>query len=183
MRRTTASPAELRVAAGLRRRDPDAVRTLCAEYGPSAFALLRHTISDRGAAEDVYQQVLIEAWQRSPTYDPERASLRTWLATIARSRAIDHMRRRVPEPCDPASLRLHAREPDFDYADRMALDELLAQLPTTEVELVRLRFEVGLTQRQIAFHTGMPLGTVKSRTASALRRLRKLAEAQRTPPR
>jgi RNA polymerase sigma-70 factor, ECF subfamily len=181
MRRSAPSPAELRVAAGLRRRDPDAVRTMCAEYGPSAFALLRHTLTDRGAAEDVYQQVLLEAWQRSPTYDPERASLRTWLATIARSRAIDHMRRRLPEPCDPSSMRLGAREPAVDHADRLALDELLAQLPATECELVRLRFEVGLTQRQIAFHTGIPLGTVKSRTASALRRLRKLVEDERTP--
>ena len=63
----------------------------------------------------------------------------------------------------------------------MAIDELLAQLPPAECELVRLRFEVGLTQRQIAFHTGIPLGTVKSRTASALRRLRKLVEDERTP--
>ncbi len=101
MRRSTPSSAEIRIAAGLRRRDPDAVRALYAEYGPSALALLRKTIADRMAVEDVFQQVLLEAWQRSPSYDPTRASLSTWLSTIARTRAIDHLRRRVPEPFDP----------------------------------------------------------------------------------
>ena len=100
MRRSAPSHAELRVVAGLHRRDPDAVRTMCAEYGQPALALLRRALRDGNAVEDVYQQVLLEAWQRSPTYDPARASLRTWMATIARSRAIDHMRRRVPEPLD-----------------------------------------------------------------------------------
>jgi RNA polymerase sigma-70 factor (ECF subfamily) len=182
MRRTAPSSAEIRVAAGLRRRDPDAVRTMCADYGQSALALLRHALADRTAVEDVYQQVLLEAWQRSPTYDPARASLRTWIATIARSRAIDHMRRRVPEPTDPDTVNLHSREAAGDPVERMALEDMLRRLPDAEREVVRLRFQMGLSQRQIAAHAGLPLGTVKSRTASALRRLRRMFEDERTPP-
>lgn len=182
MRRSAPSPAELRIAAGLRRRDPDAVRSLCHEYGPSALALLRHTLRDRGAVEDVYQQVLLEAWLRSPTYDPARSSLRTWLATIARSRAIDELRRRVPEPYDPETAgRMRAREPALDPIDRIALDEHLDQLPPNEADVVRLHFELGLSQRQISAQTGVPLGTVKSRSASALRRLRAMMEDERAP--
>jgi RNA polymerase sigma-70 factor (ECF subfamily) len=180
MRRSAPSHAELRVVAGLHRRDPDAVRTMCADYGQSALALLRQALRDRSAVEDVYQQVLLEAWQRSPTYDPTRASLRTWMATIARSRAIDHMRRRVPEPTDPQSVHLCNREPAIDLVDRMALDDLLQRLPDAEAVVVRLRFQIGLSQRQIALHTGVPLGTVKSRNASALRHLRDMLEAERT---
>src|SRR5215217_6997217 len=111
MRRSAPSSSELRIAAGLRRRDPDAVRALYAEYGPGALALLHDAIrGDRGAVEDVYQQVLLEAWQRGRSFDPARASLRTWLATIARSRAIDHLRRRVPEPYDPSVASAGGRE-------------------------------------------------------------------------
>src|SRR5829696_9287213 len=135
MRRSAPSPSELRIAAGLRRRDPDAVRALYAEYGPGALALLHDAIRDRAAVEDVYQQVLLEAWQRGRSFDPTRASLRTWLATIARSRAIDHMRRRVPEPHDPAeSLHDAARaaagdwEPATQLVDRVTLEQMLERL-------------------------------------------------------
>jgi RNA polymerase sigma-70 factor, ECF subfamily len=184
MRRTVPSPSELRIAAGLRRRDPEAVRALYAEYGASAFALLHDTIGDRSAAEDVFQQVLLEAWQRSPTYDPTRASLRTWLSTIARSRAIDHLRRRVPEPRDPtfATAGVAIEEPAADVVDRMAVDGLLERLAPEEAEVVRLRVLFGLSQRQIARLTGIPLGTVKSRTASALRHLRTMLDEEGCAP-
>jgi RNA polymerase sigma-70 factor (ECF subfamily) len=188
MRRSTPSSSELRIAAGLRRRDPDAVRALYAEYGPGALALLHDAIRDRGAVEDVYQQVLLEAWQRGRSFDPARASLRTWLATIARSRAIDHLRRRVPEPRDPTDAYAYAGrelgsacEPVAQLVDRVTLEQLFEQLTPEETEVVRLRFQVGLSQRQISAHTGVPLGTVKSRTASALRRMRTMLEEECTP--
>ena len=188
MRRSAPSTTELRIAAGLRRRDPDAVRALYAEYGPGALALLHDTIRDRSAVEDVYQQVLLEAWQRGRSFDPARASLRTWLATIARSRAIDHLRRRVPEPHDPSipyagrrELGGEASEPVAQLVDRVTLEQLLTRLTPDEAEVVRLRWHLGLSQRQIAAHLDVPLGTVKSRTASALRRLRAMLEEERTP--
>ena len=187
MRRSAPSATELRIAAGLRRRDPDAVRALYAEYGPGALALLHDAIRDRGAVEDVYQQVLLKAWQRGRSFDPARASLRTWLATIARSRAIDHLRRRVPEPCDPCGTYADGRvlggassEPVAQLVDRVTLEQLMERLTPEESEVVRLRWHVGLSQRQISVHTGVPLGTVKSRTASALRRLRVMLEEERT---
>lgn len=187
MRRSAPSATELRIAAGLRRRDPDAVRALYAEYGPGALALLHDAIRDRGAVEDVYQQVLLEAWQRGRSFDPARASLRTWLATIARSRAIDHLRRRVPEPHDPSDAYADGRaldgacEPVAQLVDRVTLEQLMERLTPEEAEVVRLRWQVGLSQQQISAHTGVPLGTVKSRTASALRRLRSMLEEERTP--
>lgn len=188
MRRSVPTATELRIAAGLRRRDPDAVRALYAEYGPGALALLHDAIRDRGAAEDVYQQVLLEAWQRGRSFDPARASLRTWLATIARSRAIDHLRRRIPEPYDMTGTYADGRElgaassePVAQLVDRVTLEQLMERLTPEESEVVRLRWHLGLSQQQISAHTGVPLGTVKSRTASALRRLRAMLEEERTP--
>lgn len=179
---------ELRIADGLRRGDPEAVRALYVEYGPPTLAALSATLGDRNAAEDVFQQVLLEAWLRCASFDPGRASLRTWLATIARSRAIDHLRRRVPEPHDPqmpVGDDRAAGEPLAAVDDRMLVDDLLrrlARLAPAEAEVVRLHFRVGLTQRQIVAHTGMPLGTVKSRLASALRRLRVMLEEGELAP-
>jgi RNA polymerase sigma-70 factor (ECF subfamily) len=183
MRRAFPSQSEIRIAAGLRRRDPDAVRALCTEYGPSALALLRTAIADRMAVEDVYQQVLLEVWQRSASYDPARASLHTWLSTIARSRAIDHLRRRVPEPYDPMldSVGTPTREGSVEVVDRLILDEVLDRLPREEREIVRMRFHFGFSQRQIALILAIPIGTVKSRTSAALRRLRTMLEEERTP--
>jgi RNA polymerase sigma-70 factor (ECF subfamily) len=181
MRRSAPSSTELRIAAGLRRRDPDAVRALYAEYGPGALALLHEAIRDRGAAEDVYQQVLLEAWQRGRSFDPARASLRTWLATIARSRAIDHLRRRIPEPHDPSDTREPGGAWEPQLVDRVTLEQLVERLTPAEAEVVRLRYHLGLSQSQISVHTGVPLGTVKSRTASALRHLRAMLEEERAP--
>ena len=74
-------------------------------WKPTAAPLLgflTQMLRDPGTAEDVLQQVLLEVWQRAENYDPDRASLLTWVLTIARSRALDELRRRVPEPLDPA---------------------------------------------------------------------------------
>src|SRR5215218_7533765 len=162
MRRSVPSTTELRIAAGLRRSDPDAVRALYAEYGPDALALLHHAIRDRAAVEDVYQQVLLEAWQRGRTFDPARASLRTWLATIARSRAIDHLRRRVPEPRDPADALQHVEEQAIDALhEQWRFAALLERLPDEERDMLRRRFYDGRSQTEIAVDTGVPLGTVK----------------------
>jgi hypothetical protein len=85
---------ERRLARRLARRDPDALRALYDLHGGAIFGALQRVLGDRAAAEDVQQQVFLEAWQRAERFDPERGGLRTWLLTIARSRAIDHLRRR-----------------------------------------------------------------------------------------
>jgi RNA polymerase sigma-70 factor (ECF subfamily) len=104
--------------------------------------------------------------------------------TIARSRAVDQLRRRVPEPRDPSgSLALLEGEAD-PRADLDALVEqwrvahLLGQLPDEEADLLRRRFYGGRSQREIAEETGIPLGTVKMRMVHALGRLRGLIDEE-----
>src|SRR4051794_6274656 len=167
---------ERRLAQRLARRDPDALRELHDLHGRATFGFLLRTLGDRATAEDVQQQVFLEAWQRGERYDADRGGLLTWLLTIARSRAIDHLRRRVPEPRDPASAVALA-----DRADESRVDDLLehwrmagelAQLPVEQSELLRRRFYLGQSQTEIAEATGVPLGTVKSRMVTGLERLR-----------
>jgi RNA polymerase sigma-70 factor (ECF subfamily) len=171
--------AERRLAAALRGGDARALDTIHAQYGATVFGYLAHTLRDRATAEDVFQQVLTEVWRRGAQYDPSRASLVTWILTIARSRAIDELRRRRPEPLDPGVLPESAVDaPQDDVVDRWRMSHLLAQLPVEERRLLELRFYGELSQREIAERTGMAMGTIKSRMVRGLERLRDLMDAE-----
>ncbi|MEZ5076746.1 MAG: sigma-70 family RNA polymerase sigma factor [Solirubrobacterales bacterium] len=172
-----------RLAEGLRERDPAALREVYEQLGRITFGFLLKTLGDRGAAEDVQQQVFLEVWRRAESFDPGRGSLLTWVMTIARSRAIDHLRRRVPEPVDPqtASDRIEAgvgSEEIEALAEQWRLRGLLDRLPEAEAELLRMRFYGELTQSEIAAQEGIPLGTVKTRMFNGLRRLREMIDEE-----
>lgn len=171
------------LTAGLRRGDPDALAEIHRRYGGVVVSYLRTTLRDPGAAEDVHQEVFLEVWRRGSSFDPARASLGTWIMVIARSRAIDHLRRRIPEPHDPQGAGTLMREdedpsqsPDT-LIERWRLAVLLAELPDDEARILRMRFHEGFSQSEIAERTGIPLGTVKTYMVRGLRRLRDLMEA------
>lgn len=174
-------PEERELAARLARRDPAALEELYARFGRTTFGFLVKALDDRAAAEDVQQQVFLEVWQRAAQYDPRRSSLLTWIMLIARSRAVDHLRRRVPEPRDPsgAVALLEAEDAHVEeLVEQWHMAHLLRQLPREEADLLRRRFYEDRNQREIASETGIPLGTVKMRMVSGLRRLRTLMEAE-----
>jgi RNA polymerase sigma-70 factor (ECF subfamily) len=176
--------AERRLAAALRRRTPEALERVYAEYGGATFGFLLRAVGDRASAEDIQQVVFTEVWQRAAEYDPRRASLLTCILTIARSRAIDHLRKRVPEPRDPAqAVRLAEAAPRRDDPIDELLGEarlgwLLRRLPAEEAEVLRLRFRDDRSQTEIATALGLPLGTVKMRMVKALQRLEVLVTAE-----
>lgn len=168
------------------RRDPSAIDALYLEYSDTVLAYLLRTLGDRGAAEDVRQQVFAELWQRAGEYDPARAGLLTWVLMITRSRAIDQLRRRSrqPEPQPPAQVAVLAdaraeRAPADDRViERWRIAHLLSRIPAEEAELLRKRFYEERSQREIAAETGIPLGTVKMRMVQALERLREMIEQE-----
>ena len=128
--------------------------------------------------------MLLEVWQRASDYDARRAGLLTWILTIARSRAIDELRKRVPEPRDPAGVARQADpDPDPDRSpdalvERWSVAHMLTRLRPEEASILRLRFYEDLSQSEIAARTGVPLGTVKMRMVSALERLREMMDAE-----
>jgi RNA polymerase sigma-70 factor, ECF subfamily len=173
-----------RAAAALAHRRPEAMALVMEAHGRTILGYLTQLLRDRSTAEDVLQQVLLEVWQRAPSYDRTRASLLTWVLTIARSRAVDELRRRVPEPVDPMAAAERARrgEPSEDEPERLLerwrIAALLERLPRDESSLLRLRFYDGLTQSEIAERTGISPGTIKSRMVNGLTQLRELLEAE-----
>jgi RNA polymerase sigma-70 factor (ECF subfamily) len=115
-------------------------------------------------------------WHKAHLFDPSRASVATWIFTIARNKKIDALRKqRRPEPEDLT----WGPEPEPDQADVMAmqedsqrLEEAMKQLPQQQRELIERAFYGDLSHSEIAAETGLPLGTIKSRIRLALERLR-----------
>jgi RNA polymerase sigma-70 factor (ECF subfamily) len=173
------------LAKRLKRRDPDALRDVYERFGRASFGYLLQILPDRATAEDVQQQVFLQVWQRAHTYDPDRGSLLTWILTIARSRAIDELRRRVPEPRDPSgaiALLESAQGSDSRQVDELLehwlFAQLLDRLPAGEADVLRRRFYLRQTQAQIAAETGIALGTIKARMVSGLDGLRTLIDSE-----
>jgi RNA polymerase sigma-70 factor (ECF subfamily) len=184
VRQRTPSRSERRLAARLARGDNRALAEIQDQYGGVLRGYLQQTLSDRSAAEDVLQQVMLEVWQRGGSFDAKRGSMLSWLMAITRSRAIDHVRRRVPEPHDPETTTrlLDSRETELaaseQLADEWQMAHLLTLIPRQEARILWLRFHRDLSQSEIAAETGIALGTVKMRMVSGLGRLRKLMEQQ-----
>ena len=174
---------EEEIGAALRRTDARAIEELHELYGRAVLGYLLQEIRDRAAAEDVHQQVFTELWSRSERYDPKRGTLFTWVMTVARSRAIDYLRRRRPEPHDPShAAELAEGDGERDAAEGMIerwhVAGLLERIPSDEASMLKMRFYEELTQREISERTGIALGTVKMRMVQALERLRELIEGE-----
>ncbi|MGC9219877.1 MAG: sigma-70 family RNA polymerase sigma factor [Solirubrobacteraceae bacterium] len=173
-----------RTVRALRDHAPEAMAYVMESHGRAVLGFLTNILGNAATAEDVLQQVLLEVWQRAAEYDPDRAGLLTWVLTIARSRAIDELRRRVPEPVDPTGAALETRvgaaaDSEIDQLlEQWRMAGLLARLPREEAELLRLRFYEGLSQSEIADSTGVALGTVKARMVKGLCQLRSLLEVE-----
>ncbi len=171
------------------RGDPDAVRAVYGRYGRFVYAVAFKVLGDRGLAEEATQQTFLAAWRAAASFDVSR-QLGPWLATIARRIAIDIHRREARRPVgvaleevDPAAPELVTRPVSIETAYeiwevRRALDEL----PEEERRVIRLAHFEGLTHAQIAARLDVPVGTIKSRTFRAHRRLAGLLGHLREPP-
>ena len=155
----------------------DAYRTL----GPLVMSYIGRYVPQPDV-EDVMQRVFYEVWRVHERFDPQQ-SLRAWVLSIARKRAIDHLRKRrdVVVPMD--SMREIIGDDGRETADRMVwADEVrggLDKLPELQREVIELAYFGGYTQTEISARLGVPLGTVKTRTARGLQRLAGLLENTR----
>ncbi|TCP27132.1 RNA polymerase sigma-70 factor (ECF subfamily) [Rhodovulum adriaticum] len=158
------------------RKDQRAFASLFAHFAPRVKAFLMKSGADPALAEEVAQDVMATLWHKAHMFDPERASVATWIFTIARNRRIDVLRKsRRPEPEDLPWGPEH--EPD--QADTIALQQeseqlgkALAALPENQRVLIERAYFGEFSHSEIAAETGLPLGTIKSRIRLALERLR-----------
>jgi RNA polymerase sigma-70 factor (ECF subfamily) len=168
-------------------RDPVAFAAAYREHAPAALAIAQRVLGDRATAEDAVQDVFLQLWREPRKFDPRRGTLRNYIALMARSRALDRIRSR--SVADSAADRL-AREisvaprggepPDQAVIDREQVREAvgaLAHLPGEQREALVLSYGAGLSARELAVATGVPLGTAKSRVRLALSKAREQLEA------
>ena len=168
-------------------RSGDELRELYRRYAPELFGFATSALGDRELAEEVVQDVFAQLWRHAGDYDQRRASVRTWLYAIARNRIIDAHRRAAARPKraeDEDSLETAAEiDQALDHAVlRWQVTTALARLSPAHREVIRLAHYGGLTMREIAERTGVPLGTVKSRTSYALRHLRLIFDEMEIQP-
>jgi RNA polymerase sigma-70 factor, ECF subfamily len=158
--------------------DRAAFTALFAHFAPRVKGYLLRLRADEALAEELAQEVMVTVWRKAALFDRKQASVSTWIFRIARNRRIDAIRRaRKPEldPNDPLLLPppQEAADDRLQGADReLEVRAALSILPDEQKSLLRQAFYDGLTQREIADQTGIPLGTVKSRMRLAFQKLR-----------
>jgi RNA polymerase sigma factor (sigma-70 family) len=169
----------LRVGAG----DEQAFRELFGRYAAVAHALAFRLVRQAQVAEEIVQEAFLAVWRNPDRYDAARGSVRSWLMGTVHHRAVDAVRREqaqrrraeqaaglgpgiVEDPVDDVLAAIDLPR------ERRLVRTALGELPEEQREVIQRMYFDGLSQSQIAERTGLPLGTVKSRTLLAMRRLR-----------
>ncbi len=156
--------------------EPGSLHSLYAEVGSHALAVALRIVGRMDEAEDVVQETFVDAWRTRGRYDARRGSPTAWILNIARSRALDRLRKdgnrsrfehQAAEQA-PAAVELH------DPSARAEIEAVMVQLSDCQQRVLQLAYFDGLTQSEIARRTGMPLGTVKTHARRGLERLASL---------
>jgi RNA polymerase sigma-70 factor (ECF subfamily) len=167
-----------RVARG----DERALSELYDRYSRPVYATGVRLLRDVTLAEELVQDAFTNVWRRAGSFDLERASFATWLHHITRNRVVDLARKRKVRPIsvgeDPLRTVPSGPEPEASV-DSWDVARALSRIPGEHREVLTLAYFEGLTQNEISQQTGVPLGTVKSRTTAALKRLH---QAMVNPP-
>ena len=155
------------------RNDDEAARRLYRKYHKELLRFGVHVLRDHGLAEEMVQETFIRFCRRAGSYDAGRGPVRGWLFTMAKSAAVDISRRPSSRPFLP--VEDFQLPPQYDSVDEaltvFTVDQALDKLPSIYAEVMRL-IRDGFTQSEIAGRLGIPIGTVKSRTAKAAGTLR-----------
>jgi RNA polymerase sigma-70 factor (ECF subfamily) len=167
-----------------------ALSKLYDRYSRTVFGVGLKILGDRSMAEELVQEVFLKVWRSSGTFDSARGSFSTWLYRVTRSVALDLYRKRARRvrPVSDGDPHLdRARDPSAgpqEVVDESWLSwrvsRALEVLDAPHREVIELAYFSGLTQSEISERTGVPLGTVKTRTASAYKSLRKELAVQDT---
>ena len=173
----------------IQRGDESALALLHRRHHALLRTIFNRIISNEHDVDELVQECLLEVWRRAENYNPEKGKALGWIVTLARRRAIDRLRRksaywraqdRFRLECETESASaMHCGADEEAAQDDTAavVARLIRNLPEAQQEAVQLAYFRGMSQRQIAAHTGIPLGTIKTRLELAMRKLRSAALA------
>lgn len=186
-RRAERDPDDATLLARVADGDEAALSELYDRFSGMLLGMARRVLGSTSDSEEVLQEVFLQVWRQAGRYDPSRSSVSTWLVLITRSRSIDLLRsRKVKErtreqarqekppahtsPTGHGSVLLDER--------RKRLEEELARIPPEQRQVLELAFFEGMTQSEIAAATDIPLGTVKTRTLLAMKKMRRALDEE-----
>jgi RNA polymerase sigma-70 factor (ECF subfamily) len=169
----------------MKRGDERAVQALVDRHGDALYALAYSILQDGADAEEVTADAFHQAWRRAASFEPARASVIAWLAVITRSRALDRLRsgkqgrrrlrieREAAAPGDPPGRAEDQPDRELETSEaKQLVGRAIGELPEPQRQVIELAYFGGLSQSEIAERMSIPLGTVKTRTLSAMKRLR-----------
>jgi RNA polymerase sigma-70 factor (ECF subfamily) len=153
--------------------DQGALATLYERHSAFLLGLGLRIVREKREAEDLLHDVFLEAWRSAVDFDPKRGRVRTWLAIRMRSRALDHQKSaRVSRNTGDAGLEVIVDETEVASPDHRRIRGALAALGPDQRKVLELAYFEGLSCSEIAERIAIPIGTVKSRLAAGLDRLR-----------
>jgi len=158
-------------------RDPNALGELYDTHSRLLFGLILRILKNRDEAEDVLQEVFVQAWTRASTYQPAFGSPAGWLVGIARNRAIDRLRANAVRgrASEPTSMSPTRETPESQASlgeQQLDIKRALDALPPEQRDLIEQAYFLGFTHSELAARCSLPLGTVKTRIRSGMQALR-----------
>ncbi|MGH6815200.1 MAG: sigma-70 family RNA polymerase sigma factor [Hyphomicrobiaceae bacterium] len=182
MLQTSQDLADLLVRVG-RDRDRQAFRIVYTATSAKLFGIVVRILQRRDIAEEVLQDVYVKIWEKAAGFDPSRASPITWMATVARNRAIDEVRRIRPASLEETPEALEVPDTDDLPLDRLTQNEearrlrdCLDKLDPDRRQMVLLAYDQGLSRAELAQRFGRPVATIKTWLHRSLAQLRKCLE-------
>lgn len=164
------------------RKDPEAFEVLYDRHGGAAYSLSYRIVGDRAAAEEVTQEAFISVWRSGARFDSTRGSVRSWLLSVVRNRAIDFLRSRAGKApkltFDDDAILEQRQAPELTEEEALRretsaeLRGVLAELPGEQSKVIELAYFGGFSHSEIATMLEVPLGTVKGRMRLGLEKIR-----------
>lgn len=160
--------------------DKDAFGYLYDNYSGALYGTLLRIAEEEEVAQDLLQETFVKIWKSFPSYNAEKGRLYTWMVNIARNLAIDYKRSRTfktsekNQDIDKSVSAINRTQGTVFNVDRIGLKEIVDKLKPESKEMINLLYYSGYTQEEVSKELNMPLGTVKTRTRTALIELRKL---------
>ena len=177
------APSDVDLMLGIQSGDADALSQLYDRYNGIMRALILRIIHNETETDDLLQEVFMEIWNQAKNFSAEKGKPLGWMVTLTRRRAIDALRKKQayaraeerlqaqPEQ-QPLAWVQNATENDIEAGDtRVLMAKVINSLPEAQQQVIELAFFQGMSQREIASHTNIPLGTVKTRLELGLKKI------------
>jgi len=177
------APSDVDLMLGIQSGDADALSQLYDRYNGIMRALILRIIHNETETDDLLQEVFMEIWNQAKNFSAEKGKPLGWMVTLTRRRAIDALRKKQayaraeerlqaqPEQ-QPLAWVQNATENDIEAGDtRVLMAKVINSIPEAQQQVIELAFFQGMSQREIASHTNIPLGTVKTRLELGLKKI------------